>query len=414
MMILESQDSAMKKTKMKTVLVAVYLFLLFFIALYSRQFGPAVNQAILWIGGPFVSALILFPVFTGKFSIPKPLLLYASLPLFGLLGAYKVMDEDGFLRYMQVLISNFVLMMVVYYSIEKWQDIMLIVKAVGLSCLVVVAISFYMDVPAMEDDEVYRLSGITGNANGLANYARMGVFCSFLLIENWKSKFVKLLLFGAIAFFSYSVILSASRGNFANLVFAVGGYFIVKYFSGPKIIILGILLFFFGNLIFIMFENYLQDFFLYQRIFRSESIAAAFEQEKRIDLYEIALNLIIEYPVFGVGLNQFRFYSGGFITHTDILDVMVQLGIIAGIVYIAMYYSILKGLIRSRKYFEEMLNNKSHAILILWFVSEILLGFVNPNWFSQLQIVVIGLFVGASSYNVYYNTAKQRNINIAE
>ena len=94
-----------------------------------------------------------------------------------------------------------------------------------------------------------------------------------------------------------------------------------------------LLLFFLGNLIVYLGETFLSDYYLFDRLTRNESVSSALDDESRLQLYLLALNQFLEHPLLGVGLNQFRIYSAGKISHTDILDILVQLGVFAGIIY---------------------------------------------------------------------------------
>lgn len=84
----------------------------------------------------------------------------------------NVEDQTGFYRYLQVFsfISNFVLMIIVFFAISNIKEWEFAWKTIGLVGLIVAIVGYFVEAPAL-DDEYFRLSGITGNANGTANYA---------------------------------------------------------------------------------------------------------------------------------------------------------------------------------------------------------------------------------------------------
>lgn len=376
----------------KAVFLTVYLFAFLFLALYGRQGFQVLNQVILWGFGPLLALYILEPNFGRLNKLPVEYFLYISMALFAFLGFMNVEDQQGFFRYLQVFVSNFVLMIIVYYAINNIKEWELAWKTLALVGFIVAIVGYFVEAPALED-EYFRLSGITGNANGTANYARVSVIASLLLLQLTEKRILKLLLWGVIVFLAYTILLTASRSNFANLVFILGGFMAFKYFSGWKLIILLLILFLFGNLFVYLAEQFLSDFYLFDRLTRNEDLSGAVENESRLQLYGIAWKYFLEYPLLGVGLNQFRLYSEGMITHTDILDILVQLGIFAGIAYTYIYVRLFQRILKLKQYFHHIRDVRIFQILLLCFASEMFFGISNPNWFTQLQMVVLSLMV---------------------
>lgn len=381
------------KISKKAALLSVYLFALLFLALYGRLGFQSFNQIILWLFGPLLAFYVLEPNFGNLHKTPKEYYLYLSMVVFAFLGYLNVADETGFYRYLQVFIANFVLMIIVYYAINNVKEWELAWKILALVGLIVSIVGYFVEAPDIIGDEYFRLTGITGNANGTANYGRVAIVASLVLLQLTKAKFFKTILVAVIIFLSYTILLTASRGNFAILVFILGGYFAFKYFNGWKLILLLLLLFVFGNLILYFAESFLSDFYLFDRLTRNDSAADALDSEARLQLYTLAWNEFLDYPLFGVGLNQFHFYSGGKITHTDILDILVQLGIFAGAVYVSIYVSLFKRINKLRRYFRNQVDKQVYQVLLLCFASEMFFGISNPNWFTQLQMVVLSLMI---------------------
>ena len=376
----------------KTVFLSVYLFAFLFLALYGRQGFQTLNQVILWVFGPLLAFYILEPNFSRFNKLPVEYYLYISMVVFAFLGFMNVEDQTGFYRYLQVFVSNFVLMIIVFFAISNIKEWEFAWKTIGLVGLIVAIVGYFVEAPAL-DDEYFRLSGITGNANGTANYARVSVVAALIVLQFTKNKYGKLLLWGVILFLSYTILLTASRSNFANLVFILGGYMAFKYFNGWRLVLLLLILFVFGNMFIYLAEKFLSDFYLFDRLTRNEDVSGAVENESRLQLYGIAWKYFLEHPLLGVGLNQFRLYSEGKITHTDLLDILVQLGIFAGIAYTYIYVKLFKRILKLKIYFESRRDVQVYQILLLCFASEVFFGISNPNWFTQLQMVVLSLII---------------------
>jgi O-antigen ligase len=381
------------KISKRTIFLSIYLFVFLFLALYGNQGFQTLNQVILWGIGPLLAFYILEPNLGRLLTLPKEYYFYLSMVVFAFLGFMNVKNDEYFYRYLQVFIANFILMIIVYFSINNPREWMLAWLAVGLSGVTIAIASFFLQGTPIDTDEYFRLSGITGNANGTANYARVSVISALILLQFVKKRFVKAVIWSSIIFLSYTILLTASRGSFANLVFVLGGYFAFKYFSGFRVIILFVLFYLFGNLAFYLAEQFLSGFYLFDRLTRNDSVTAAFEEEARFQLYAEAWDYFLKNPLLGVGLNQFRIYSGGKISHTDILDILVQLGIFAGIIYMAIYVRVARGILRLKKLITAKRDTRIYQLLIICFISEMFFGLSNPNWFSQIQMVVLSLVI---------------------
>ena len=371
----------------------MYLFAFLFLALYGRQGFQTINQIILWGFGPLLAFYILEPNFGKIHTIPREYYFYLSMVFFAFIGYLNVIDEPAFYRYLQVFIANFILMIIIYFAVNNIKEWELVWKVIALVGLIIALLSYFIEAPANQNDEYFRLEGLTGNANGTANYARVAVVAALFLLELSEKKFMKILLWGVIAFLSYTILLTASRGSFGNLVFILGGYIAFKNFHGWRLVVLLLILFLFGNIIFYVGEEFLSNFYLFDRLTRNDSVTSALDDESRLQLYAVAWKYFLDNPLFGVGLNQFQIYSGGKISHTDILDILVQLGIFAGIVYVSIYVWLYIRIMKLKKFFSSPKDLSIFRLCLLCLVSEIFFGLGNPNWFTQLQMVVLSLLI---------------------
>ena len=377
----------------KAIFLSLYLFAFLFLALYGRQGFQTLNQVILWAFGPLLAFYILEPNFGRIHKIPREYFFYVSMAVFAFLGYLNVRDESGFYRYLQVFIANFVLMIIVYFGINNIKEWELAWRTLGLVGLIVAIVGYFIEAPEIQTDEYFRLSGITGNANGTANYARVAVVAGLVMLQLTGKKMLRALIWTTILFLAYTILLTASRSNFANIVFILGGYFAFKYFSGWRLLLLLLLLYVFGNIILYLAEAFLSDFYLFDRLTRNDSVTAAIDDESRLQLYALAWKYFLEYPLFGVGLNQFHLYSEGKITHTDVLDILVQLGVFAGIIYVSIYIKLFNRISKLKQFFSNQNDVRIYQVILLCFSSEIFFGLSNPNWFTQLQMVVLSLII---------------------
>jgi|GEM_PF-2150060 len=377
----------------KAIVTAIYLFAFLFVALYGNLGNRAVNQTILWVLGPLLAVYVLLPKIRQLPYVPIEYWLYFSLLLFSLIGFYKVTDDVGFFRYFQVVAANLVLMLIIFFAVNTEMEWLLIWKVIWLAGILITAVSFINEFPDMISDQNFRLSGIAGNANGTANYARVAILASLVLLNYNKNKAVHLMLLSGIVYLSYIILITASRGTFVNLLFILGGYITLRYLKGWRavVIIIGLLLF--GSFVFSQFESFIDDYYLYERLTRNDTLSGAIDSEARLLLYKKVWEVFIQHPIFGVGLNQFRLFADGKISHTDVLDILVQLGIFAGLCYIGIYIKLINRIRAVRATLQENGDRMKYWILVICLVSELFFGITNPNWFTQLQMVVLSLLI---------------------
>lgn len=354
------------------------------------------NQTILWVGGPLFSAYILLPNFNKLLKAPKEYWLYVSLIIFSFTGFFQIIDTVAFLRYVKIIISNFLVMLIIYYSINNIKEWLLLWKTLWLVAIVICAFSFFeiSNETKGANIDYFRLSGLTGNANGTANYARIGVVSTLLLLQILKDRLWIPLFVASIVFLSYVTLLTASRGNFVNIIFVLGTFIGLRYFSGWRLVLIVLTLLLGGNFLIKLSQSFLQDFYLYDRLTQNESIADAFQNEPRLILYSTAWKIFLNHPIFGVGLGQFPLYNPSrLMTHTDFLDIFVQLGILAGTTYLIIYWRVYKGLNRVYKHMKKIGKHRIAQLLLICFISELIYGFTNPNWFSTAQMIVLSLLI---------------------
>lgn len=381
-----------EKTSLNAKALAVYLYVFFVGSMYGNFASAELNQIILWVLGP---VLLFFLIARQAFKltkIPVEIKLFALLMPISFLGLFNVENTEGYFRYLKVLFSNTSLMIMVFVAINNTIDMKLILKTMFLATVSVVGLSIIVGDEAIAGDEYFRLTGIAGNANGLATYARVAIIMSLYYALSEKNWIWKAIAIASLALCLNVLIQTASRGNFANVLFSMVLFFSLKRLSGAR---LGVTLFvvYLLYLAFLTFgEDLLGDTFLYKRITRNESLEDAIESESRIDLYIRTFDLFLSQPFFGVGLNQVQQYLGK-ISHTDFLDIAAQTGIFGLIAYLSIYIKLFRRIINHWRDNIAKFSSFASSFFMTLFISEIIYGISNPNWFSQLNMVLLAISV---------------------
>lgn len=376
-------------SRLRIELVGIYFVCLLLMVRLAILFSPVLRPLLIWIGAAVIVFVIFLPRINQLKVVPRLYWYYGSLIMFSFLGSFQVIDFTGFFRYLQVLVSNLILMITIYMVVRSGDDWRRLVMYLWISvtALVVLGLTFFA---GDSSDVYYRFAGLLDNSNGTATYARSGILAAFILMHLNKSLTWRMIYLGSILILSYAIILTASRGNLLNLGFILSAVVYARFFGGWKSLILVLLLFTSFSYLSNVIAGYLQDFYVFERLTRNDDLTSAIQNEGRFQLYINAFNIFLEHPFFGVGLNQFRQYSDGKISHTDILDILSQLGIMAGVFYIAIYVKLFN---RLRKLLSSFGDKYLIKLLLITLISELIFGITNPNWFLQLDMIILSLLI---------------------
>ena len=195
----------------------------------------------------------------------------------------------------------------------------------------------------------YLLRAFTGNINIAANSIVSKIMLLYLVIYTYKDRIITYLSY-ILLFISFSALyILLTRSAFLSLGVLT---FIIVIFNYKKIIthsipLLAILLigYFFVNL---TFNSQNPD----EISSRISSIALTTEDEsinERLGYYSDAVKSIMEFPVFGIGIGNWKIksieyagvdvngYTVPYHTHNDFLQICAEIGVIGGIIYLMIY-----------------------------------------------------------------------------
>jgi len=195
----------------------------------------------------------------------------------------------------------------------------------------------------------FLLRTFTGNINIAANSIVSKIMLLYLVIYTYKDRIITYLSY-ILLFISFSALyILLTRSAFLSLGVLT---FIIVIFNYKKIIthsipLLAILLigYFFVNL---TFNSQNPD----EISSRISSIALTTEDDsinERLGYYSDAVKSIIEFPVFGIGIGNWKIksieyagvdvngYTVPYHTHNDFLQISAEIGVIGGIIYLMIY-----------------------------------------------------------------------------
>jgi O-antigen ligase len=246
-----------------------------------------------------------------------------------------------------------------------------------------------------------RLQGLASNPNSLGVKSVYSVYAILLSIPvlsiRPSIKLVIAILLIAIAI--ELIIGSASRKSLISLVILLGGYIFIVNSNKPSgfkadfglisFLFLGAVVLYFGQFL-------LTDTIMAQR-FESLEESGGVKGDIRYSMVTFGLELFLDNPIFGVGINNYRAHSPwGMYSHNDYIESLTSTGLIGFILYQG---SVLITLVRSYKLFKisKIQSNRFYfAMIILGTLTIKIIGLGQIIYVQTIGMITLAAFASYS------------------
>ena len=340
----------------------------------------------------------------GTIALKKPLTIYIIFAFYllinGLIQSSYLNYEGNGIYVMSVnLLAPVFYMMIVsflaYHDFDKtinWVTWGLIVYCI--LCLVF---------GKMTDEE--RLGGEL-NANGMASHADFAFFCLLIQYMRRKRSFIILLFFSIIPIFL--IVITGSRTGFLLLVIVAVLSILLFYKKGR----IGSILLMVAIVVVLAwgFSYVMNSTVLGERLQSSttqmeeSSLATGTIIDKfgdRGPQYYWSWPYFLEHPVFGIGLGNWRRVSGfPYVFHSEWLVQYCENGLVALILYLVFYFSLLRKSISLSKRLNDQ-DRKTIRVLIYSLLSIFFLNFVSWTY---------NLYCAFAIYALLYSFTEQKKL----
>ncbi len=247
----------------------------------------------------------------------------------------------------QVCLNNFLIYALLKrYRISHW---MLSGVVVGAFFNYLIALGVYT--PSYEIYRSLRFGGTFPNSNQLGIAMMFSIFASLVFLRLYNNRYIQVVAVINIIFALYVSFLTGSRkGIFFSVILAA--IFLITQFAKPRRILL------FSLVILSIFYVFYDTFFsegqmevIEYSIDRADRMMDGFSGEEeemeastegRILLAQKAGAVFLDNPFIGVGVNAFRYFTGGAYAHNNIMELLACLGLIGFTLYYLGYFLILR------------------------------------------------------------------------
>lgn len=265
--------------------------------------------------------------------------------------------------------------------------------------LLIVAVYLYLYV----DFSLFALTRIgeanTGrwNANDIGIMASIGILIAIMLFRD-TNRLMKLLLVFSIPFLLYLDIMAASRKAILMLVICLCG---MRILNNPTKVVKNILFITVGVCLtmYLIFEVP----FVYELIgwrmegmialLRGEATVADSSSITRAMMLNSAMQTFYDNPIFGVGMNNFRFFNIVRVTyaHNNFAEIAADLGILGLTAYYWIFLYIIKNYFKKYKLHDEM-RDFLFVIIMVYLINHMALVTIT----DMLQCIFICLYTAYS------------------
>lgn len=318
--------------------------------------------------------------------ITKSYLFFVIFSFFSIIWAI-----DGLLavNYFNRLIIVLLDVIVVYYIISKYNIQSSILLGILLGSIYNYIIAFDILKPNYEIYEAGRFLGSVGNPNKLSRVMILNLFVSLFFLRTSKSTLIKLLLVANIFLTFYVTFLTVSRKGIILIPLVV--LLSVNYtrVKGKNLIIYPLLIVITLYVLVKVVPAEITNEFYERNIYRLEGLVSGMSNHgdgdastnERVALAKGGAQLFSEYPILGVGLNNFRVFFGKY-AHNNFIEVAVNTGIIGFFLFYAIYFHLLKNVFQVR---DKILRRLLISAIIIILIND----FSTVSYYDKLVIMFL-------------------------
>lgn len=376
------------------------LWALYFFAVNTVAYEPALTQAIIWYGGVIVGLATVGKAKAAILRIGPEVWLLLGFLVWAALGVLLLVGStpsDLAVRYFR-LVLQFAAIIVLLRTVLRqaggmnwfWASFVLVVIY-----HVVMQPAGVSDNPLTDLVAPTRMAAVGAGENTLGWYGFMGALGAMVLLGETRKLWPRVVLVLGGLFGVFAVVASASRGGFIALAMAAVLWPLmclrVRVRQTASFVVAVLVI---GAAGYLFVERVYSGSYLSARMGNVEQER---EQEtSRLNLLRVAADLAIRNPILGVGFGEFAVASGtGAYAHSDGAEVVASTGLVGFLLYFSIYRVLWKRLARhDRPIHSPMLLYRTRCakmVLLILLVSGL---FFKPHFTVISSMFLFALIAG--------------------
>lgn len=332
----------------------------------------------------FIATLLTLLFDKVKIGFGTGIVLPSLFLLYEIASFFWSVNQTIALNQLLTQIQLYILFMFVYLCMYNYGTLSKFFNATYLSGIVLLVYSIYVYEGLINFlfimETGHRMGDLIGNQNTFGitfSYATLIAFYKYI----YDKKLSHLIFALTFVFFAFS---SGSKKVAFLLIMGLIILSISKY--GVKKIYKGIIV----SIISLFVGFFLIQLPIFSTIYkRLESFiqGTSSSDSFRYKLISDGIDLLIDNPLFGYGLNNYRLFNfEQYYSHNNFIELLVSLGIIGFVLFYCIFFKSIIDLFNIRNKLEKM-----HIIMIFYIVATLVFGYAMVQFYSKSIWIVLGI-----------------------
>lgn len=325
----------------------------------------------------FIPLLFLTSLYINGFRINmfRPITYYLLFFLFALLSIIGVHFIDLYLNEIKTVTGNIVFGFALYnFVIRKPEYIYQILFSFIIATFLLGTYLYTNGLLTMSivNEADYRAQDEVFNANTFSYYIYLALFSFFILFHLLKLRFVYYLYFFSLVFYVLIIFLSGSRAGLLLFVLVNLLYWTYIGFARQPQFFKPTVFFILIVIVSLPLINQLFNFVLEQTNIglRFTALLENEGDDSRIVLLKLAFQKFLDNPIWGVGAGNFKgLNSLKLFSHNNLMEVLVNQGVISLLFYLLSFFSFFKITLSSFYNSKFLIQKKIIAVILLFVIT---------------------------------------------
>ncbi|MFI4912716.1 MAG: O-antigen ligase family protein [Sedimentisphaeraceae bacterium JB056] len=370
----------------------VLMFGIYVFTAVSISYMEGYNYLSKYIGYT-ATVLALIKIILRGVTVSREILFYGSWLIWSCTGVFVYISPVVFWTRFFTVMQLFILFLLVIRISDNYKNLLGLSVFYFLGVLLVVLLTFITGDFNYGIETGERITGTAGNANSLSVIIHHMLFIQFAYFELSKKKWIKVSMLALLPFQAKVIVATGSKKGLIFFLFVILVWFLFFHmrdvYKKPHIFLILMTL---GTLFMVWFFNNIIGTTLYNRLLGLQATleGGGGDDYARITLAKKGIQVFIEHPIFGVGLDNFRFYSGiGVYAHNTYIELLTNGGLIG---FLLMFSVLLSLFLRGCKGMKSSITNVSviSKIVVVYFLYVFLISMVSPLYYDKFHWIMLG------------------------
>lgn len=372
-----------------------WLMFFFIIGSMTLSYFQGLSRVMVAYGLALSFLFVIFLLYH-RMKVQPEVLVYCLWVLWALGGLTNAIDRGVFMEGLTTVLQMATMIVVISGITSVQRNVSVLMAAIFVGGIIVALSGVYTgDMQSVDVRGTTRVEGLTGNANAFAYQQLFLIFAAFYFLGSRRKPLSRAMILAGITVAVVAIIFSGSRKGFLGVIAFVFFWWLfcrgrvlaktpIKTYAILIILVCGT--WYSANMI-------ITGTHLGNRLEHLEDSG----NMKRLELYKEGIEMIKNYPVFGVGLNNYMLRSSsGLYSHSDYIEVAANTGVVGFVLYFSFYLLLWLRLNRIREMIHDPRISYNIGLFKAAILTILLVALGRSNLTSKLTWIFLAGVLGYS------------------